>query len=113
MFGKQFHNIEGFPAYGGLDFDLVEEKIYRILDELKLEKPKTKVMNEILSKFFKDKSGLVVIPKKEDNAIKSARNIKKVGIMEAREINPLDLLNYKYLLMPKDSVKVIKDTFLK
>ena len=109
-----------------------------ILDELKLEKIKTKAMNDILTKFtlhlfsadsinsgikgakskkgagfIKKGAGLIVLSEKNDNLIKSARNIDKAGVMQAKDLNVLDLLNYKYLIMPKESIKVIKDTFLK
>jgi len=43
----------------------------------------------------------------------SARNIKKTGIFEARNLNILDLMTYKYLLLPKEAIKVIKETFAK
>jgi len=33
--------------------------------------------------------------------------------MSAKESNALDLLKYKYLIMPKESIKVLKETFLK
>jgi ribosomal protein L4 len=45
--------------------------------------------------------------------IKAARNIAKVNVMQAKELNVLDLLNSHFLVMPKDSIKTIKETFLK
>lgn len=91
-----------------------KEKLLLVLDSLKVEKPKTKVMAEILNKLFLKKgSGLVVLSKKDDNIIKAMRNIPKVDTMLATDLNALDLLSYKYVVMPKEAVKVIKDTFLK
>lgn len=83
-----------------------------VLDELKIEKPKTKIMFDILNKLFLKKgSSLVVLAKKDENIIKSVDNIPKVDTIQARELNVLDMLNYKYLLMPKEAIKVIEDTF--
>ena len=63
--------------------------------------------------FLKKGSGLVVLPEKNDNILKSARNIDRVSVMEAKDLNALDLLSSKYLLMMKGSADVIKETFLK
>ncbi len=91
-----------------------KENLILILDELKIEKVKTKVMSELLNKLFlKKSSGLVVLPQKDDKIILSARNIPKVATLQAKDLNVLDLLSYKYILMPKEAIKIIKDTFLK
>jgi large subunit ribosomal protein L4 len=87
-----------------------------ILDEIKSfdEKPKTKEMVKILNKLpLKGGSLLISLPKYDKNTFLAARNIKKTAVAEARNLNVLDLLNYKYLLMPKDSIKTIKETFFK
>jgi len=91
-----------------------EDKSLLVLDELKIEKPKTKEMFSILNKLFLKKgSGLVVLPEKDDKIIKSINNIEKADTIQAKDLNVLDILNYKYMVMPKASIKVIKDTFLK
>jgi large subunit ribosomal protein L4 len=89
-----------------------------LLEDLKIEKPKTKSMVQILEnlkskiKNFKG-STLIIIPKYDKNLILATRNIEDVGIVEAKNLNCLDLLSFKFLLMPKDSINVIKDTFIK
>jgi large subunit ribosomal protein L4 len=85
-----------------------------VLDSLKLEKPKTKLMADILEKLpGKDSSRLVVLPQKDDSVIRAARNISKTKTESAKDLNVLDLLSSKYLILPKDSIKVIKETFSK
>lgn len=90
-----------------------------IVDELKIEKPKTKKMVEILERLrekiknFKKGSVLIALPNYDRNLILAARNIENVGILEARNLNCLDLLSFKFLLIPKKSIEVIKETFLK
>ncbi len=85
-----------------------------ILDNLKIEKPKTKLMNEILNKLpGKDSSRLVILPQKEEDIIKATRNISETKIELAKNLNVLDLLSFKYLILPKDSIKIIKETFLR
>jgi len=92
----------------------LKNEMVLVLDELKIEKIKTKTMNDILNKLFLKKgSGLIILPKIDKSIIKSVSNIPKVDTIEAREINTLDLLNYKYLIIPKEAIKIIKDTFVK
>jgi len=91
-----------------------KENLLLVLDKLEIEKPKTKTMATILNKLFLKKgSGLVVLPKMDKNIILSIKNIPKTGTIQAKELNVLDLLSYKYLVMPKEAIKIIKDTFLK
>lgn len=102
----------------------VKNNLLLILDSLELgNPPKTKMMKEILDNLFtkkqenkkikKTETVLIVSSEKNENIIRAAGNISKVAIIEARNLNVLDALNYKYLLMPKQAVEVIKTTFLK
>ena len=85
-----------------------------VLEKLAVSQPKTKSMAEILKKMpSKGKSTLIVLPAMEKNIILAARNLPKIQTIQAKDLSPLDLLNFKYLLMPKDSIKVIKETFAK
>ena len=85
-----------------------------ILDKLEMQKPATKTAAKSLSKLpCKNQSLLIALPKYDKNIFLSARNIKKTGISEARNLNIVDLMTYKYLLMTKDSIKTIKETFAK
>lgn len=85
-----------------------------ILDKLNLEKIKTKLMVEILNKLpCKSESALIALPKMDKNIILSAGNISNIETIQAKDLNVLDLLSLKYLIMPKESIKVIKETFLK
>lgn len=83
-----------------------------VLDQLKLDKSKTKEMAGILRKLpVQTKSCLIALPGIDKKTILSARNLPKVATIQAKDLNPLDLLNFKFLLMPKESIKVIKQTF--
>ncbi len=104
------------------------DNLVLIVDGLKIEKPKTKLLTKMIEswlnhetrptgkskiKNLKDGSGLIALPKLDNNIIFSVRNIPKISTIQARDINVLDLLSYKYLIMPKEAIKVIKETFIK
>jgi large subunit ribosomal protein L4 len=84
-----------------------------VLDNLSLEEPKTKLMSKILSKLPVKGSSLIALPKVEKNVILAARNLSQIQTIGTRNLNALDLLSFKYLIMPKEAIKVIKETFLK
>jgi len=84
-----------------------------VLDELKIDKAKTKFIFNILNNFpCKTKTCLIALPRIDRNAILGARNIPKTATIQAKDLNCLDILNYKYLLMPKEAIKIIKQTFI-
>ena len=90
-----------------------------LLDKLKIEKPKTKLMVEIIKnlklkiKNFKEGSFLIAIPEIDKNLILSTRNIPNVETIQAKDLNALDLISFKYLVIPKEAIQVIEETFLK
>jgi large subunit ribosomal protein L4 len=86
-----------------------------ILDELKLEKTKTKEMAKIINNQSSIKLGsiLIALPKMDENVIRASRNIPKIATIPAKDLNCLGILSYKYLMLPKEAIKVIKDTFVK
>jgi len=85
-----------------------------VLDKIDLEKGKTKEMALSLSKLpCKNTTTLIAMPNFDKKVFLAARNIKKTDIDDARNLNVLDLLNHKYLLITKDSIKTIEKTFIK
>ena len=91
-----------------------KEKTLIVLDSLKIEKSKTQLVAGILKKLpCKQESCLIALPSMDKNMISGARNLARVGTCQAKDLNALDLLNFKYLVMSKEAIKVIKETFLK
>ena len=75
---------------------------------------KTKEMaNSLKTLPCKGQATLIALPNYDKKIFLAARNIKKTSIEDARNLNVLQLLNYKYLLLTKDSIKTIESTFLK
>ena len=85
-----------------------------ILDKIELEKGKTKEMAKSLQNLPCNKSStLIALPDYDKKIFLASRNIKKISIEDARNLNVLDLLNNKYLLITKETIKTIQNTFLK
>jgi large subunit ribosomal protein L4 len=91
-----------------------KENVVLFIDKLEIDKPNTKEIHKSFNNLFLKKgSGLVVLPKMDKNLILSARNIEKTQTIQAKDLNVLDLLNKKFVLMPEESINVIKETFAK
>lgn len=83
-----------------------------VLEQLSFEKPKTKAFQAILNALpVKEKSSLVVMPHQEKGVMLSVRNIKKAKAILAKQLNLLEVLSKTYMVMPKDSIQVIRETF--
>jgi len=83
-----------------------------VVESLKVEKLKTKLMADILNKLpLKGKSCLIALPEMDNDLILAARNIPFAKTLQSRDLNVFDLLSFKYLVLPKESIKVIQKTF--
>lgn len=84
-----------------------------VLDSLKIADPKTKSAIELLkNNSVAGESCLVVLPTLDRNAIMATRNIPKLATIQAKDLNCLDVLTYKYLIITKEGVEQIKNIFL-
>jgi len=87
----------------------------------KIEVSKTKEAKELLKnlglQMTKDQklkeSVLVILSDKEKEARKFFENLAKVKVIEAKNINALILVSYKYLLLTKETLDFIKKHFSK
>jgi len=82
-----------------------------VVDDIKLSVPKTKEAASIL-KNFKDKLGkkgsiLIISSSVDNNLCRAVSNIPKTGLTEARNLNLLEALSYKNLMIIKDAIIVI------
>jgi len=83
-----------------------------IAEELKMTEPKTVQAKELLKNIGITESCLVALGKMDKNLILGMRNIPKTGTIQAKDLNCLDIVQYKYLLTDKEGVEIIKKTFL-
>jgi len=75
-----------------------------VLEQLKLDEPRTKEMAGILAALGVDSSALIVTREPEGNVVKSARNLPGIKTIPASLLNVVDILSYKTLLMTEAAV---------
>ena len=76
-----------------------------VLEQLKLEEPKTKQMVQILAALGVNSKALIVTGEPEGNVVKSSRNLAGIKMIPASLLNVVDILSYKMLLMTEAAVR--------
>jgi large subunit ribosomal protein L4 len=140
--GRARHGSRRSPIWkgGGVTFGPIKDKVFKkkinrkmrrkallmvlsakaknnlliLLDKIKLERAKTKEISEIFKKLpCREKKSLLILPAMDKNIITAARNVPEINTVQARDLNLLDLLSSRYLVMPKETIKTIRETFAK
>ena len=78
-----------------------------VLDALEMDAPKTRDMVQILARLGLEGRVLIMLPEKNENVEKSARNLPDVKTLRAGYLNIRDLLGYDTLVLPQRSLQVI------
>ena len=83
-----------------------------VLEDFSFENPKTKNFIDILNVFeVKDKKTMFVFPETDRNVFLSSRNLKKVKVVRALDLNTYDILNHNKLFLLESSIKEIQKMF--
>ena len=85
----------------------------KVIDGLSFEEPKTKRMAALLRALGLDGSCLIVPWSGQPNAYKSARNIPKVRMMRARDLNAYDVVRSKWLILTREAVERLPEVVRK
>ena len=82
-----------------------------VLDELKLDAPKTKEFAKVLDNLKIDGKTLVVLGGENENAARSANNIPTVRMYQTNELNVYDVMNARKVVLTKDAVAKIEEVY--
>ena len=94
-----------------LSFKAKEGQI-KIVEDFTFDAPKTKEMNTVLKALdLASSKTLLLMPKADQNVVKSGRNIPRLEILEADKASTYHLVNNQVLLIQKSAVEVLQNTF--
>ncbi len=100
--------------------DKVENKAMAVLDKLEVKEFKTKDIDKAVASFekkvFKNetkRSVLIITDQKDEKLKYSTRNLVGVEILNVNNINIVDLLKYKYLLVVEPVIKALEKRYNK
>ena len=81
-----------------------------VLDQLTMDAPKTKAMQNVLDSLNVNKA-LVVTKENDANVVLSARNIPDVKTALVNTINVYDVMKYNTVVLTKDAVAAIEEVY--
>jgi len=111
-FGKKINKKTKKQALKMAISEKAQEKSIKIIENLELKKIKTKLIFEILKKLKIDqKKILLVLDKKNDKVIKSAKNLPNVNLIAANSLNIIDVLKADIILTTVPAIKIIISTY--
>lgn len=85
--------------------DKVRKEGLAVIEAPAFDAPKTKRVVELVSNLgMAGKKVLFVLADRDENFLKSVRNIHRVKAIESKFLNPHDLLNYEHVLLFEDSI---------
>ena len=82
-----------------------------VVDKLEVKDAKTKIMAKALADLKVEGKALIILADKNENVLRSSRNIEGVKTIELNTINVFDLLNCNKLVLPLDTVKKLEEVY--
>ena len=82
-----------------------------VVDSIPMKEIKTKEMVKTLSNLKVEGKTLIMLPEKNENVQKSARNIENVKTTLVETINVYDLLKYNKLVVTEDTIKKLEEVY--
>lgn len=83
-------------------FDCVSEGSLALIQEYHVDKPKTKLFNDIICRISSKGSVLIVDEFFKDDILLSARNLPRVFIIDADSLNAWDLVRHQTILISEN-----------
>ena len=91
-----------------------QENSIIVIEDFTFDAPKTKNFVDMTNNLkVNDKKSLFVLPETNKNVYLSARNIQKVNVMNAAQLNSYKVLNADVVVMTESSVKTIDEILTK
>lgn len=90
----------------------VLEKELIVVDSLNVESAKTKEMLKVLENLKANRKTLIVVEELTDNLILATRNLESVILLDADEINTLDVVSADNMIITEAAVKRIEEVLI-
>ncbi|MCF8040066.1 MAG: 50S ribosomal protein L4 [Desulfohalobiaceae bacterium] len=79
-----------------------------ILDEIRLDRPKTRDFLEVKNKLALKKA-LIVLPKQDNNVELATRNVPGINVIEQSNLNVYDILNASQVILTKEVIEHLQE----
>jgi large subunit ribosomal protein L4 len=84
------------------------ENALLVVDEIRLEEPKTREMAKTLVAFGINKPVIIALRQGEEAILQASRNLPNVKTMPARQLNVVDMLAFAHIIMSEPALREIE-----
>ena len=82
-----------------------------VVDQLTLAQAKTQAMAEVLKKLNAGKKALVVLPERDENVVRAARNLADADTTYVNTLNVYDVLNAGKVILTKAALQSVEEVY--
>ena len=108
---KQNRKERALALKSALAYKVIDKELV-VVDALNVETNKTKDFKNILNNFKVERNVLIVVSELNDNLVLATRNLKNVLLLEASEINVLDLVSANLVIAEEAAIKEIEEALV-
>jgi large subunit ribosomal protein L4 len=106
---KLNRKVKDLAKISALSHKAIDQAIL-VLEDIKLDAPKTSAVASIMSQLKLDnKKTLVILPEYNDNVYLSTRNIPNVASTLLADINTYDIMNADVLVITESAAKIFNE----
>lgn len=118
-FGKQDRNYDvkqnrkerTLALKSALSYKVINKELV-VVDSFNLETNKTKDIKNILSNFKVERNVLIIVSELNENLVLATRNLDNVLLLEASEINVLDLVSANLVIAEEKAINKIEEALV-
>ena len=108
---KQNRKERALALKSALAYKVIDKELV-VVDSLNVETNKTKDFKNLLNNFKVERNVLIVVSELNENLVLATRNLKNVLLLEASEINVLDLVSANLVIAEEAAIKEIEEALV-
>lgn len=89
--------------------ELVRQDRLIVIDKIKLEEPRTKLLTAKLDELNLGRNVLILVETYKTKLCLAARNLPYVDVLDLREVNPLSLIRFDKVVATKGAIKALEE----
>jgi large subunit ribosomal protein L4 len=89
--------------------ELVRQDRLIVVDKIKLDEPKTKLLVAKLEELNAGQSALILVEEYKTKLCLAARNLPYVDVLDLREVNPLSLIRFDKVVTTEGAIKALEE----
>lgn len=105
-------SIKRLALISSLNAKLNDKNII-IIDDIKLDKPKTKEFNVVLRNIKAEKKPLLVLDERDETVIRASRNIPNLLLRDYKSLNAYEILKQQKLILTEKALAALTKVLVK